>query len=564
MPLPQTLDQRFPLKQVITDYSSWPINQLTLHAEEFLSEVIDETHGSISGSKADAAALREMLASTLYHEKIRLSRKPWSVDPPDEKTFWRNVEQSLAHLNGQTSQGQEALILEEIVERYAREILGTFRIPTYKFARQFLPIGFNRLLNASSNKNFSRLFGNRLGIHDRVKLTGSIEHYRKLVADGGTLVMVPTHFSNLDSILIGYSIDAIGLPAFTYGAGLNLFSARILAYFMNRLGAYKVDRRKKNRIYLETLKQYSTMAMMRGCHMLFFPGGTRSRYGGIEKSLKLGLMGTVTETQRRLIQQAGENGSYRKIYIVPVIQSYHFVLEAPALIRDHLKQVGRERFFVEQDKFSSSSKIARFLLRFFTAGSDIWVNYAPPLDILGNPVDENGRSLDQHGNEVSLRSYFKNNGRLVEDAQRDAQYTKILADRVLDSFYRYNIVLSSHVVSFTAFRLLEKRFPSFDLYERLRLSEDERKWPKEEFERACARTLNALKAKSAAGEVHLEPILEQPVHEVVEHGLRNLGIYHDRKALKFSKDKKWVQSEDLQLLYFYHNRLEGYGLEKFI
>src|SRR3546814_15272144 len=54
-------------------------------------------------------------------------------------------------------------------------------------------------------------------------------------------------------------IHSLGLPAFIYGAGLNLFNRKIFAYFMNSLGAYKVDRRKKNLPYLETLKTYSTL-----------------------------------------------------------------------------------------------------------------------------------------------------------------------------------------------------------------------------------------------------------------------------------------------------------------
>ncbi|MEZ4907100.1 MAG: hypothetical protein R2771_05540 [Saprospiraceae bacterium] len=58
--------------------------------------------------------------------------------------------------------------------------------------------------------------------------------------------MLPTHQSNLDSMLIGYTIDfKLGLPAFAYGAGLNLYNYEIPAYYMSRLGAYKVDRRKK-------------------------------------------------------------------------------------------------------------------------------------------------------------------------------------------------------------------------------------------------------------------------------------------------------------------------------
>ena len=138
--------------------------------------------------------------------------------------------------------------------------------------------------------------------------------------------MVPTHFSNLDSILIGWIIHSLGLPAFIYGAGLNLFNIKIFAYFMNSLGAYKVDRRKKNVPYLETLKFYSMLAVQKGAHSIFFPGGTRSRSGMMEKHLKLGLLSSTIEAQRNLYLETPPGEEVRKIFIVPVTLNYHFVL----------------------------------------------------------------------------------------------------------------------------------------------------------------------------------------------------------------------------------------------
>ena len=111
--------------------------------------------------------------------------------------------------------------------------------------------------------------------------------------------------------------------AFVYGAGLNLFGIRALAYFMNKLGAYKVDRRKKNLPYLETLKTYSTLAMTNGCNSLFFPGGTRSRSGAIEDKLKLGLLGTAMEAQR--LNYLNNGAEAKKIFVVPVVFGYNFV-----------------------------------------------------------------------------------------------------------------------------------------------------------------------------------------------------------------------------------------------
>jgi len=78
-----------------------------------------------------------------------------------------------------------------------------------------------------------------------------------------------------------------------------------------------VDRRKKNMMYLETLKTYSKEAIQFGCHSLFFPGGTRSRSGIIESKLKLGLLSTAIEAQRANFQN-GITDVSGKIFIVPV------------------------------------------------------------------------------------------------------------------------------------------------------------------------------------------------------------------------------------------------------
>jgi glycerol-3-phosphate O-acyltransferase len=284
------------------------------------------------------------------------------------------------------------------------------------------------------------------------------------------------------------------------------------------------------------------------------------------------------EAQRKLIEEAN-GGPYKRLVFCPIVMSYHFVLEAPVLIKDHLKQVGRERFYVEQDRFSTSTKIARFLFKFFTKGSDIFVHFGAPMDVLGNRIDEEGRSVDDRGNPISLRAYFQRQGELQEDEQRDFEYTRRLADRVLDSYYKQNIVLSSHVVAFAAHRLLEKRYPQLDLYQRLRLPEEDRVFSLREITEGVERLVSAIKEMRDAGKLNAEPVLDSSTAEIIKHGIKNLGIYHDKRALRFSTRKELrrnrrngkgkgleqeVHSEDLSLLYFYHNRLEGYGLEQYV
>lgn len=328
---------------------------------------------------------------------------------------------------------------------------------------------------------------------------------------------------------------------------------------MNSLGAYKVDRRKKNPIYLETLKMYSNLALQRGTHSLFFPGGTRSRSGMIEKELKLGLLGTAIEAQRQLFLDHPD-GTAKKIFIVPVTINYNFVLEAPSLIKQELQRVGQERYYQEYDEYSTSFKMIKFLLKFFTKGSDISISIGPGLDVLGNYVDEEGNSIDRQGRFINTRDYFKFHGELNVNEQREHEYTRKLSEVIVDEFHAINRVFASHLVAFVAFIMWRKRFKKLDLYDFLRLPEEEMTIDYEEFEENFKKCLKRVKKLKKKRKLNMAPHLKGDIKEVIQYGINNVGMYHDRRPLLL-KDGKII-TQDLNTLYFYHNRTVGYDLEK--
>ena len=421
--------------------NEWPVVVLSRNREEFVKEVARQSIIRIKAITPNRAALIEEIETTLFREKLRIKRNPWAVDPEDESDFLSSVKSRLLDIsnNENSEEIDETLesILEEMIFRYADEIAGNFKKSRYRFARSFVTFGFARLLNASRARGFWSIFSTQFTLQDKINITGEVEHLRTL-AQKGTIVMVPTHFSNLDSILIGWGINVLGLPAFIYGAGLNLFNIRIIAYFLNSLGAYKVDRRKKNLLYLETLKAYSSLAIQRGCHSLFFPGGTRSRSGKIEKRLKLGLLSTAIEAQR-VNYQTGKKDGLEKIFIVPVTLNYNFVLEAPGLIKQYLRLKGQERYYIENDEYSTSYKISAFLLKFFTKGSDISVSIGKGMDVLGNYVDDDGKSYDKHGRYIDTKEYFTEDGKVVShDQQREDEYTRMLSEKIVEEYHTIN------------------------------------------------------------------------------------------------------------------------------
>ena len=69
-----------------------------------------------------------------------------------------------------------------------------------------------------------------------------------------------------------------------YGAGLVLYNLKIFSYFFNSLVLIRLIEEKNIYCTSETLKTYTEEAIINDCHNLFYPGGTRSRSGSIEKS----------------------------------------------------------------------------------------------------------------------------------------------------------------------------------------------------------------------------------------------------------------------------------------
>lgn len=553
---------------IIEDKSEWPIYKLSSRRYEFIDEVKQGSVETLLENFSSYESLVDELARTLYQERVRVTQKPWKADPVDEREYWSSIKKQILRLNSQLINENGAdfdeakEILTSIASRYSNEITGTFDPSIYEFAKKAIPVGFSRLLKTSIGQNFKERLGHQFNIKDRFHFTGDLDNIREL-GKKATLVMVPTHFSNIDSPVIGWAIQELGLPAFIYGAGLNLFGIKILAYFMNRLGAYKVDRRKKNQIYLETLKMYSTLALHQGAHSLFFPGGTRSRSGAIEDKLKLGLLGTAMEAQYlNLLKETAENPG-KKIVVVPVVLNYHFVLEAPSLIEQYLQQTGKEFYFTENDEFSTSFKIARFIFKFLTRSSELAISFGPCMDLFGNKVDKDGNSFDERGREIDIRQYYLSEGKLKNDKQRNGEYIRLLGEKIVTEYKRNNIVFSSHLLAFTAFEILKKRYKKLDIYALLRIPQEDREISYSEF----AQNIEALRKEifkmAEKGEIIAPEQISWEVSKIIDHGMDQLGLYHDQATLLYTKEKN-ITTQDMKLLYFYHNRLEGFGLEQYV
>lgn len=153
----------------------------------------------------------DLIVKTIYQERIRIKESPWKVDPPNERSFWNKISKQLIKKSldrkDSDAMAEAEDILRKIIHRYSEEIVGTFKIPTFRFAQRFLTVLFNRLLNAAFNKSIASLWRGRRQLYERLNVVGDVETVRQLFQHHGTVVVVPTHSSNLDSILVGYAMN---------------------------------------------------------------------------------------------------------------------------------------------------------------------------------------------------------------------------------------------------------------------------------------------------------------------------------------------------------------------
>lgn len=494
--------------------------------------------------------LEDLVNDTLYYEKQRLEREPHD-DPRtrSDSAFYQGVGKRLRH----ASVSDLRQIVDEMARRFAAEIVGNFDERIYKLSTTVVPAGLSLLLSAAGPRHLLSPSALKSGIRDHILLQGEVDHARALL-DHGTLIVVPTHSSHLDSILLGYAVHLTGMPPLLYGAGLNLFNNPLVSFFMNHLGAYRVDRKKRAVLYKDVLKQYATSALELGYHNLFFPGGTRSRSGAVERHLKRGLLGTGIAAY---VDNLRAGRPKPNVYVVPCTISYKLVLEAETLIDDHLKEVGKSQYIIDNDEFSRPRRVLNFLSNIVSLDGRIVLTFSKPLDVVGNRVDHEGRSLDPRGRLIDTTRYVVRDGQPVHDDQRDAQYTNELSDAIGRAFLRDNVLMSTHLVGYTLFEYLKQKNPELDLYRLLRTGGTVPSVPVTELADETERVLTAVRALHDGPRL-AEELAQGDVLAIIADALRYFGTYHTQPAAVRRGDR--IFHQDRNLLYYYGNRLRGYEL----
>jgi glycerol-3-phosphate O-acyltransferase len=506
------------------------------------SAIVDEVVARVCGAVRDPLFV---LNDAAYHETRRLGSAGGA-----ELAEWR----SLAGGLGRMSDAEQRAKLEELARKYAWDVAGNFDPRVYRFASKAIAPLIGVLLSPRTTlRNLHHSF-DLTSLDGRIDVQGPREHVRKL-SEIGTVIHVPTHLSNLDSVVFGFALERAGLPPATYGAGKNLFTNPILSYFMHNLGAYRVDRRLRHQLYKDVLKAYSCVLIERGFHSLFFPGGTRSRSGGVERRLKLGLAGTGVEAFVR----TAVRGKTQPVFFVPATINYLLTLEAETLIEDFLGEEGKARYIIEDDESAKVSRIAPFLNKLLGLDAACVVRFSQPVDCFGNAVDEEGISHDAHGRAIDPVSYvLDRDDHPARDGVRDAQYTRELGEVICAAYKRDTVAMPTHLVASAAFEHLRRTMGHGDLFALLRHTDDV-SVPRARLAGDVGALLDRARALEARGGLVLGPTLRRADGaNTLDQALRAFAGYHTNPVLEPRGPDLVLR--DARLLFYYQNRLAAHGL----
>ena len=485
------------------------------------------------------ASLEYVLNDVAYCEIRRLEAgrsKPAAIER------WRDLSRRLLAMTEADKQDE----LKSLVSHYGHDVVGNFDPRVYRFVTGAAPSLLGLVFSSVTNlRDGVRAVTN---LDARIHADGEIDVARRC-AERGTLIVTPTHSSNMDSPAIGLGLLRAGLPPTTYGAGKNLFSNPFISYFMRNLGAYRVDRRLKFELYKDVLKEYSTVLLEHGYHSLFFPGGTRNRSNAVEKNLKLGLLGTTVTAYKNSVR---DGAAGKRLYIVPATINYRLVLEAETLIDDYLAETGKSRYIITDDEFSRVGRMLEFFRKIIVHEGSVIVRFGRPLDPFGNDVTDDGESIDRAGRIVDPASYLRGaDGEVTDDDQRDAEYTRALGRRLAQVYPTLTVFHATHLAARALYDAIARTAGTRDIYRLMRLAPSQLAV---DFNAALEQLirLRARIAEHPAWGAEHPLMISHAAGAIIDDAVRGLSSYHTRPIVR--RRDQTLQVDDVKLLYYYQNR----------
>jgi glycerol-3-phosphate O-acyltransferase len=180
------------------------------------------------------------------------------------------------------------------------------------------------------------------------------------------------------------------------------------------------------------------------------------------------------------------------------------------------------------------------------------IRFGRPLDVFGNDVTDHGDSIDRTGRLVDPASYVRGaDGAVTDDDQRDAEYTKLLGQKLVRVYPRETVFHATHLLARAMFDRACQAAGTRDVYRLLRAPGSLLVAPAQEIVIAVDELRRRIANDPAYGRLHAQVAAESSA-AIVDDAASALATYHTRPVVTRHGDQLAVG--DVKLLYYYQNR----------
>lgn len=251
----------------------------------------------------------------------------------------------------------------------------------------------------------------------------------KAIAGNNPVILVPSHRSHIDYLLLSYLFYNYDLTLPFVCAGINLKFWPV-SLFIKRGGGFFIRRRMKgDKLYKLVLESYIKLLVREGYSFEFFIEGTRSRTGKLLQP-KMGILA--------MLMNAYLDGSASDLYFVPLSMTYERILEAKSYVS--------ELQGAEKQKENMRSMM-QFRKKFGKKYGKVFIRFAEP---------------------ISLKAFVKDKG-LDPSSLKSQDYRQVVSEFAYHLTYHINrvtVVIPTSLVAMSLLTFPKKGVPHSLIVER--------------------------------------------------------------------------------------------------
>jgi len=170
--------------------------------------------------------------------------------------------------------------------------------------------------------------------------------------------------------------------------------------------------------------------------------------------------------------------------------------------------------------------------------------------------------MDIFGNSVNKKGSIRKNNKVIfnNDYSKKAEILNTLSYKIVQEHKSGTQIFSSMLIAFLSFEIIINKYKKFKLYDILKLPNNDLEIEVIYFKKFYNKAIKVIQELASNNKIKLSDEISYPIDKQIKIGCGNLGLYHPIRPVQLKNNI--IKIKNIKILYYYHNRLVGFNLEK--